>query len=806
MSQTYQDALANGECVENYQVIRPLGAGSFGITYLAVDQDLNADVAIKEYMPRNFVVRAQESSDLLLRNKDQKAEYEFGLERFLAEAQTLARFRDPHFVSVKRYFRANNTAYIVMDYEHGHSLREFLLTNPKRPSERFLLGIVIPILTALRKLHDKGFLHRDIKPGNIYLRQDKIPVLIDFGAARQAFGELSNSLTEIVTPNYSPFEQYVNEGKQGPTTDIYAIGATLYKCITGVAPVDAITRIAAINEGNLDPLVPAIERGRGGYSEAFLMTVDWMLQPYPKDRPQSAQAVIDDLAAATITGLGEKAHMSLFPKGAAHQIDGQNQGLMLTSQRFDQTTIKKKVKPRGGLSKRFDKESRASIFSGKFAIGCLGAIGFIVLLVYAIANLNESRSLQNSRQRIDPILRKADKAMAEDRILQPAGNNALNHFKAVLEIDSRNQAAINGIDRIVEHFVKQANVAVAQNNIKKANQQLTKLGDVVAAIQHGPHASALLSTAEQETARLRDRIDQVVAARRAEVARRRQKQFNQLMDQAQANLKADRLTFPPGQNAFEQFQKILELDSQHVGAINGLERIVDRYIVLVRAMVSRQNYQKAEEYLESANRVLPGSPKLQAAKDAMLQEKTAIERSKRLKSASRRPELDTPTRKELRKKPSGASEPEKLDSIPPLLKAARVHIAALRLQSPQGNNALETYQQILALDRENADARRGIDRIRKQTGWLRITGLPRDGDLFVDNIKLVHQGDLTIKLFSGFHTVSLKKRDKPIESKLVRIRQGSESQIAFVKLARPEPPQPPKPAKIPQRLPNLPPP
>lgn len=806
MSQTYQDTLAVGACVENYEVVRPLGSGSFGITYLAVDQDLNANVAIKEYMPRNFAVRAEKSSDLVLRNEAQKADYEFGLEGFLAEAQTLARFRDPHFVSVKRYFKANNTAYIVMDYEQGQSLRDYLLANPDPPSEVFLLSIVIPILMGLRKLHKEGFLHRDIKPGNIYLRENNVPVLIDFGAARQAFGEVSHSLTEIVTPNYSPFEQYVNEGEQGPTTDLYAIGATLYKCIAEVAPVDAIKRIASLNEGKPDPLVPAVKRGRGRYSEAFLMTVDWMLQPYARDRPQSAQVAIDDLAVATITEFGGQTDTSLLSKILSPQSDPEDRVWMLAHRGSEQTMVRKTSNSRPISSNTVADKSRASLFPERFALVFLSVLMTLALVVFAITNIDKPSGHRDSSQLIDPWLRKARQALAEERFLHPRENNALEYFKAVLEIDSSNQGAIDGIDRLLKHYVKQTNEAVAQDSIVKANEHLAQLGDVLSTIRRWPYAFEFLPAAEQETRRLKKRIDQNVEKRKSEVVRRREQlevkrqqlDIAQLLNQAQIDFEADRLSFPPKQNAYDRFQKVLDLDPKNPQAIDGLKRIVDRYIVLVQAMASQRNYEKAEEYLENAKRVLPDSAKLRTVYDALLHEKTAFERSKKLKFARRRSTADAGNNNPT------AYEPEKLARIPRLLEVAKQHMAALRLESPQGSNAVETYQQILALDRENADARRAIDRIRKQTGWLRITGLPSDGDLFVDDIKLAHQGHLTIKLFSGFHTVTVKTGSKPIESQLIRIRNGTESQIAFVEVMPPTRRNTPKPAEIPERFRSLP--
>ena len=171
-----------------------------------------------------------------------EAGYKWGLERFLLEARTLAKFSHPNIVRVLRYFEANATAYVVMDYEHGDPLKTVLQLDPQ-PPEAKLKAWLAPLLDGLAAVHATGFLHRDIKPDNIFIRADGKPVLIDFGAARQALGGETKSLTSILTPGYAPLEQYSGEGKQGPWTDLYAMGGVLYRAVTDKNPPDAVSRI-----------------------------------------------------------------------------------------------------------------------------------------------------------------------------------------------------------------------------------------------------------------------------------------------------------------------------------------------------------------------------------------------------------------------------------------------------------------------------------------------------------------------------------------------------------------------------------
>ena len=218
MAAEYQHTLPVGIDVEQYEIKNVLGAGGFGITYKGWDNRLHRDVALKEFLPVELAVRGKDDISVQPRDAKTRKEYTFGLKKFLEEARMLARFKEPNIVRVTNFLEANGTAYLVMDYEEGESLAQYLGRHHIL-SEDQLNAIFIATLHGLRAVHDKSVLHRDIKPGNIYLRKDGTPMLIDFGAARQALGEQTHSMTGIVTVGYAPFEQYSARGKQGPWTD-----------------------------------------------------------------------------------------------------------------------------------------------------------------------------------------------------------------------------------------------------------------------------------------------------------------------------------------------------------------------------------------------------------------------------------------------------------------------------------------------------------------------------------------------------------------------------------------------------------
>jgi len=277
----FRNALPMQSMLLEYRVEQVLGAGGFGITYRARDTNLDKDVAIKEYLPGELAMRTPDGK-VVAQATGHEAGYQWGLERFLLEARTLAKFSHPHIVRVLRYFEANATAYMVMDYEKGDPLKTVLQLDPQPPEEK-LKALVAPLLEGLSAVHATGFLHRDIKPDNIFIRADGTPVLIDFGAARQALGGETKSLTSILTPGYAPLEQYSGEGKQGPWTDLYAMGGVLYRAVVDKNPPDAVSRIRG------DTLGAGLAAARGKYSEPIQRAIEWTLHLDEKKRPQSVE-------------------------------------------------------------------------------------------------------------------------------------------------------------------------------------------------------------------------------------------------------------------------------------------------------------------------------------------------------------------------------------------------------------------------------------------------------------------------------------------------------------------------------------
>jgi serine/threonine protein kinase len=277
--------LQNGTQLDNYRILQVLATGGFSIVYLAHDEN-EAPVAIKEY--RFPAEDAQKFND--------------GLRCFLEEGRALAHLSHPNLVRVLNFFRANDTVYLVMRYERGRTLLEHIRNRRGPMEEAWLRSTFAQLLNGLREVHTNKLLHLDIKPANVYIRNDGTPVLIDFGGARQTLAGGGIKLPPTYTPGFASPEQHTDREMLGPWSDIYSVGATMYSALSGEPPQSAEERLEN------DKVVPARRAWRGKYSKELLDTIDWCLKVFHFERPQSVLALQKAL-------LGEKQ-----PASADHTV------------------------------------------------------------------------------------------------------------------------------------------------------------------------------------------------------------------------------------------------------------------------------------------------------------------------------------------------------------------------------------------------------------------------------------------------------------------------------------------------------
>ena len=452
------NALPQGHRLQEYELVRVLGFGGFGMTYLGFDHNLDKAVAIKEYLPSDIATRTGDNS-VAPQASQFRDDFEWGLDRFLDEARTLARFDHRHIIKVHRFFQAHGTAYIVMEYAEGETLSSFLQSRGTL-SEEGLKAILYPILDGLVVVHGAEFLHRDIKPANIIIRdEDGSPVLLDFGAARQAIGARSRSVTSIITPGYAPIEQYSSRGDQGPWTDIYALGAVCYQALTGQVPDDATDRTRN------DPLNPVSERCAGQARAEFLSAVDWALQVNEEDRPQS----IADWRVA----LGEETGSSV-PISPARTPP---------------------IPPQEGRDRKREdpppdsppKKGRGKLFA---AIACIIAVlnggGYYYQYEYLptqrrqVQKTAEAEVAQERGQKISGLLSAASEDLSRDRLTSPAGANAWEKYQAVLALEPGHKIASAGLDSIIGRYVSKFDASLQDKDFAESEGYVSRIQSVYA--------------------------------------------------------------------------------------------------------------------------------------------------------------------------------------------------------------------------------------------------------------------------------------------------------------------------------------
>lgn len=437
MEKTHRNSLQTGYKLHWYEIKEILGQGGFGITYLAHDTNLDEDVAIKEFLPIELAVREGDFSIHPL-SEGHKKNYEWGLVRFIKEARTLTKFKHPSIVRVRSVFEENNTAYMVMEYEQGESLQQ-LLTRRKTLEEAELMNFVIPLLGGLDKVHETGFIHRDIKPANIFIRNDGSPVLLDFGSARQALGEETKTLTSLVSPGYAPFEQYYSKSdEQGPFTDIYGLGATLYRAVTGISPMDAVDRSKSILQTSKDTIVSALEIAKGKYSERFLAAIDHAIMFRSEDRPQ------------TVSEWKKEFELPYNPIRAAKEIEKQ------ITQPGTQVLARKAASKKPG--------------KGTFLLLLLLLL-FGAGVYYQEALLNQQQLWQQN----DEIKSLLTAAQAE----QPAGDRALANYRRVLQLQPNNAEARLGLQSITNQLVTNMRDLINAGDFSAAEKTLAKAAEIL---------------------------------------------------------------------------------------------------------------------------------------------------------------------------------------------------------------------------------------------------------------------------------------------------------------------------------------
>ncbi len=549
---SHRNALKPGYRVHWYRIEKILGQGGFGITYLAEDTNLNQQVAVKEYLPIEVAVRDGDFSVHPV-SENHSESYSWGLERFVDEARTLARFDHPNIVRVLSVFEMNNTAYMVMRYEHGRSLQQHLSKRATIDEQR-LTEMLFPVLEGLERVHAAGFIHRDVKPANIFIREDGTPVLLDFGSARQSLGEATRTLTTLVSPGYAPFEQYFSKSdRQGPWTDIYGLGATFYRAVTGMAPMNAVDRSEGIIKRGLDPLAPAAEAAAGSYSPHLLHAIDWAVRFHEDARPQNITDWRQALEGKTAPPAA-RAALSEAPTAVAGatQAPSGNVDLLLES-----TAQPGPVKTEVLTPKRPKRRKRYWVAG-------------IAAMLLVFVGLNAAK-----RDRMGQAA-DARPQETETALIQTAAGPAPPEEESTQSLSPENAAETS----VAEDYLANA---PSPDQIEAQNLE-TESQPAPLIIENQPAAAATKET-----------------------------QIARLLEEAGADIDQLRLSTPPGNNALEKYRQILALDPQNQQAKTGMHKIVETYAELGKQAAKRKDYDRASFFIDQALAIAPKSRPLKKA-------------------------------------------------------------------------------------------------------------------------------------------------------------------------------------------------
>lgn len=667
--EVYRDVLQEGYLLHWYKVKSVLGRGAFGVTYLANDNNLDQLVAIKEYFPNDFSSR--DSGFTVHPSTGEKRElYDWGLTRFIREAQTLAKFKHHNIVRVMSVFELNNTAYMVMEYEQGEELSK-LYKKKKKLSEQELLDIFLPMLDGLKLVHDAGFIHRDIKPANIYIREDGSPVLIDFGAARKTIGTPTRAITSLVTHGYAPFEQYnESDDKQGAWTDIYALGACLYFAVYGKLPFDALVRGSSLLSDGTDPYDPVSVSKEGDYSPCFLRAIDHALMFQAHNRPQDVLVWADMLSGKIDV---PPIPLEMYKKPSYINDDA-------TVLQTSPPSILQPTQPPSELPPTQPPSSKLpvneqplrtqgpntpllrnywniktivllvvlSVFAG-------GSIVFFLGGDSTSEKIKESELQENQRQ-LASLLTRADEARLSGNLLE-ADVGAIYLYKQLLSIDPSNSVAANRIQEIVELYTDGIRSDLAEGFNDKAQSNIQLLQTAI------PDSTSVLMLVEE-----------------VGKAKTEQQAISQLLKQAEADFKAGRLNSPKNQNALMQYRRILAMVPGNSEAKHGIEKIRMHFITLARNNLAKEDTANVERNISDILSIDPNSMEAKNLRDEL----------QRIK-----------TRKTQHQK------------VAKLLSQAQRAFKASNITRPANNNALTLYKRVLKLDAKNAKAKQGVQKVER---------------------------------------------------------------------------------------------
>ncbi|MDH5326331.1 MAG: protein kinase [Gammaproteobacteria bacterium] len=682
-----RDTLPQGHVLHWYEIDSILGRGGYGVTYLATDKNLHRQVAIKEYLPTDFACR--ENNHTVHPMTDGHRElYTWGLERFLSEARTLARFNHRAIIKVLSVFEQNNTAYMVMEYEEGDDL-SVVFDRDAKFTQAQILNMFLPILEGLSFVHESGFIHRDIKPSNIYIRNDGSTVLLDFGSARQTLESHTRALTTLVTAGYAPYEQYnQSEDEQGAWTDIYALGSTLYYFLTNNKPADALLRGSSLLRQGKDIYEPVSRMNLEGYSPAFLRAVDHALMFHAEKRPHTVKYwadmlqekvdvpdITDDLYNLNYQPDPDLESTAVMKPVTAAEMSAANPNAptpqvvttpLIPEDEDEHTRIHVQPVSMDQLDKMTEALSRPP-----------EPVAAVQAPLQGVRSTPPKASgvsefLEGLLVSIKGLAGRVDNRVA---LIAAAavGSFALVSLIIVL-VTSVDDSTVSPV---VENSETKVQTAQLASEPPKQEEDLTQNPISAEGSVENPEA-VIDSTAEPDSAqRMPKTAEQTLVTSNGHILSKADRDLMviNLLKLAASDKRQNRIISPESNNAFERYEQILELDPGHPTALQEIANIRDIYIDRVGTAVEQEQWDVAQKEFPILKRL---SVDLQTI--GIIETKLQDHK-------------------------------EKVDRIAEFLATADKMFKQKKLTRPADYSALAYYEKVLILDSENAEAKQGIQNI-----------------------------------------------------------------------------------------------
>ncbi len=640
MADIQHQVLPNGSRIGVYEIRGVQLISHFSIIYKGWNHHLSTTMAVEEYLPLQFAIRAKDGRNVEPKSDDDRTHYDFGLTKFVEQAENLMKIEHPNVGGVHNVLQVNGTAYLAMDYEDGLPLTRLCDNRQVKFDEDELKVIFIPVLKALQEVHKQGFFHGAVIPANILLRKDGEPVLVNFAAARLALASRSGTLPMILSKGYAPIEQYKADSQYGPWTDLYTLGATIYHCISGNTPKSAPERISAINNDAPDPQPSLLQTESTQYSDALLKAIDSMLAVQIEHRPSSAAAILAALDAdfepstskeppayikAETPDLDRVGHAPVPPQSEKnirqHLLLGGGFGLVVAMLvvaslwYFGQNGHRADTMEFNGEGQSFaSKQGQTTLSSGT--------------TIHPTRQATRSEP-RNSEQAVGYIGNTRD---ANESVQTMANARNRPPYPSDYAESSPAPSGSSENDISVGEFVaKPAQGPLTSQETASVKTDPEKLDSSNAWVSAEPKSTAEVPSttgysvrepAESETEpeptpsfTSLPEPEKNLAFKHATQAPgdavTQQDVIEQHMAVAEQHLAALRLSTPPGENALEHFQAVLSLAPDHPGARQGLEQIAIRYGWLIDKAIKEREFPLAHVYLDRAKKALPDLQNLQ---------------------------------------------------------------------------------------------------------------------------------------------------------------------------------------------------